>query len=107
MNAVKIIRNVDIEKVLIGVPKGHKHLRVYIKLRDDLGLIFQEATVANILRAYVTITTHPAKRAQELKMQTLGKNLQKRGFARHQLLQTSRSQEQIEEELMKLLDEPT
>jgi predicted hydrolase (HD superfamily) len=107
MNAVKIIRNEDVEKVLIGVPKGHKHLRVYLKLRDDSGLIFQEATIANILRAYVTVTTHPVTRAQELKMQTLSKTLQKRGFARHQLLQTSRSQEEIEEELEKLLDAPT
>jgi predicted hydrolase (HD superfamily) len=107
MNAVKIIRNKDIEKVLMGVPRGHKHLRVYVKLRDDSALIFQEATIANILRAYVNIRTHPMVTAQELKTQTLSKTLKKPGFARHQLLQTSRSQEEIGEELQKLLDEST
>jgi len=56
---IRIIRNEDIETVLIGVPKGHKHLRVCMKLKDNSAMIFQEATIANILRAYVTIKTHP------------------------------------------------
>ena len=56
---IRIIRNEDIETVLIGVPKGHKHLRVCMKLQDNSAMIFQEATIANILRAYVTIKTHP------------------------------------------------
>ena len=55
---IRIIRNEDIETVLIGVPKGHKHLRVCMKLKDNSAMIFQEATIANILRAYVTIKTH-------------------------------------------------
>ena len=56
---IRIIRNEDIETVLIGVPKGHKHLRVCMKLKDNSAMIFQEATIANILCAYVTIKTHP------------------------------------------------
>lgn len=70
MRPVRIIRNENIERVLIGVPKGHKHLRVYMKLKDA-ALIFQEATIANILRAYLTIKTHSTIRAQELKMHTM------------------------------------
>lgn len=69
MRPARIIRNEDIERVLIGVPKGHKHLRVYMKLKDA-ALILQEATIANILRAYLTIKTHSTIRAQELKMHT-------------------------------------
>jgi hypothetical protein len=30
MTPIRIIRNEDIEKVLIGIPKGHKHLRVCV-----------------------------------------------------------------------------
>jgi hypothetical protein len=30
MTPIRIIRNEDIEKVRIGIPKGHKHLRVCV-----------------------------------------------------------------------------
>ncbi len=103
MNHTRIIRNEDVERVLIGIPKKHKHLRLYMKLKDDTALIFQEATIANILRAYLTIKTHPTIRAQELEMHVLDKTSRKQGFALHQLLETSRSQEEIEEELRVLL----
>ena len=95
MDPIRIIRNEDIEKVLIGVPKGHKHLRVYVKLKNNSAMIFQEATIANILRAYVTVKTHPKMKAQELKMHVLGETSQKRGYALHQLLEISRSQEEL------------
>jgi hypothetical protein len=41
MSPIRIIRNEDIEKVLVGVPKGHKHLRVCMKLKDNSAMIFQ------------------------------------------------------------------
>jgi len=107
MDPIRIIRNEDIEKVLIGVPKGHKHLRVYVKLKNNSAMIFQEATIANILRAYVTVKTHPKMKAQELKMYVLGETSQKRGYALHQLLEISRSQEEIEEEMREFLEEST
>jgi len=107
MDPIRIIRNEDIEKVLIGVPKGHKHLRVCMKLKNNSTMIFQEATMANILRAYITIKTHPMIKAQELKMHVLGETPQKQGYALHQLLETSRSQEEIEEELTQFLSEST
>jgi len=107
MSPIRIIRNEDIETVLIGVPKSHKHLRVCIKLKNNSTMIFQEATMANILRAYVTIKTHPKIEAQELKMRMTDKTSQKQGYALHQLLETSRSQEEIEEELTESLEKST
>jgi len=104
---IKIIRNEGIEKVLIGVPKGHEHLRVCMKLKDNSAMIFQEATMANILRAYVTIKTHPTIKAQELKMNVLGETSQKQGYALHQLLETSRNQEETEEEVTQFLAKST
>ena len=59
MKEIRFIRNGDVDRVLIGVPEGHKHLRLCAKLKDGFVLVFQEATVANILRAYTTIKTHP------------------------------------------------
>ena len=92
--------------MLIGVPKGYKYLRVYMKLKDA-ALILQEATIANILRAYLTIKTHSTIRAQELKMHKLDETRTKQGYALHQLLGTSRNQEETLEELRELLEEPT
>ena len=107
MGPIRIIRNEDIEKVLMGVPKGHKHLRVCMKLKNNSAIIFQEATIANILRAYVTIKTHPKITAQELEMHVLGETSQKQGYALHQLLEIFRSQEEIEEELRAFLKKST
>lgn len=107
MNHLRIIRNEDVETVLIGIPKGHKHLRIYMKLKDNSAVIFQEATATNILRAYVTIKTHPTIKAQELKMCVLDERSQKQGYTLHQLLETSRNQEEIEEELREFLEKST
>lgn len=79
----------------MGVPKGHKHPRVCMKLKNNSAIIFQEATIANILRAYVTIKTHPKITAQELEMHVLDEPSQIQGYALHQLLEVSRSQEEI------------
>jgi hypothetical protein len=61
------ISNEDIKRVLAEIPEGHKHLRTKILLHDNTELIFQEATIANIVRAYITVKTHPQKKSLELK----------------------------------------
>lgn len=103
MNKIQIIRNQDVDQVLIGVPKGH-HLRVCIQLKNESSLVFQEATIANSLQAYTTIKTHPTIRAQELRMEAFTTQPLKEDFAIHQLLETSRKSEDIEEELRTLLE---
>ncbi|KPV61544.1 MAG: hypothetical protein AOA65_2361 [Candidatus Bathyarchaeota archaeon BA1] len=55
--------------------------------------------MANILRSYITIKTHPSVRAQELKMETLAVEQRKKDHAAHQLLETPRKNEDIEREL--------
>lgn len=104
MNKIRIIRNEDVNRVLIGVPKGHKHLRISIELKNGLVLIFQEATIANILRAYTTVKTHPNIRAQELETKTLTANLRKDEYAVHQLLETPKKNEDVESELKELFE---
>jgi len=92
--------------VLIGIPKNHKHLRVCIEPKNGINLVFQEATIANISRVYVTLKTHPHVRAQELEMKAAKVEQLREGYTKHQLLETSKTHEEIEEELEKLLEAP-
>lgn len=107
MKRVDVIRNQDVKRVLIGMPKGHKHLRICIELKNEISLIFQEATIANISRAYITVKTHPHIRAQELRMKMANVEQLKEGFAKHQLFETAKTNEEIEEELETLLKDST
>jgi len=104
MARAETIRNQDIKRVLIGTPKDHKHLRICIELKNGTILVFQEATIANISRAYITVKTHPKIRAQELETRTINEGQLKKGYARHQLIETSKTLEEIEEELETLLE---
>ena len=104
MKRAETIRNQDIKRVLIGTPKDHKHLRICIELKNGTILVFQEATIANISRAYITLKTHPQIRAQELETKTIDEGQLKKGYARHQLIETSKTPEEIEEELETLLE---
>lgn len=80
-----IIHNEDIKELTVEIPEGHKHLRVAIVLQDGTEFVFQEATVANLVRAYITVKTHPSKRKAVLK----GKNLDERkeDYAEWQLVE--------------------
>lgn len=79
------IRNEDIKEILVETPKGHKHIRTKITLQDDTELEFQEAAVANIVRAYITVKTHPQKESVKLTGKQLSEK--KAGYADWQLLE--------------------
>ncbi len=80
-----IIHNEDIRELIAEIPEGHKHLRTTVILRDNTEFIFQEAAIANLLRAYVTVKTHPSKKKVVLK----GKRIEERkdGYAEWQLVE--------------------
>lgn len=79
------LSNADIREVEMSVPPGHHHLRTRIRLESGEEIVLQEATVANLVRAYVTIKTHPQKEALRLRGTQLEE--MKRGFADWQLLE--------------------
>jgi len=79
------IRNEDIKEIIVEIPEGHKHIRTKITLQDATELVFQEAAVANITRAYITVKTHPQKTAVKLKGKQLSEK--KAGYADWQLLE--------------------
>ncbi len=78
-----IIRNEDIKQVIAEIPEGHRHIRTTVVKSDGTELIFQEATIANIVRAYIQIKTHPVTR--RVKMTGREVSGKKDGYAEWQL----------------------
>ncbi|WP_281558082.1 hypothetical protein [Thalassomonas sp. RHCl1] len=83
----RILANTDIAEIVLGAPRGHLHLRATIKLHSGEELILQEATVANLVRAYVAIKTHPQKKGCRLVGRELSEGAKKKEFASWQLLE--------------------
>lgn len=80
-----VIRNDDIKSVVAEIPEGHKHLRTTITLQDGTEFVFHEATIANLVRSYIDIKTHPTKKIVILKGQKVED--QKEGYAEWQLVE--------------------
>jgi hypothetical protein len=79
------ISNEDIVEVLAEIPEGHRHIRTTVLLDDGTEFVFQEAAVANIVRAYVTLKTHPVKSWIRLKGRKVSER--KQDYAEWQLLE--------------------
>jgi allophanate hydrolase subunit 2 len=80
-----IIANEEIKELIAEIPEGHQHLRTTIVLQDGREITFQEATMANMVRAYITVKTHPERNGLRLRGRRLA--LRKEGFAEWQLLE--------------------
>ncbi len=86
-----IIKNEDIREVIVEVPEGHRHIRTIMRLKDGSEFVFQEAAVANIVRAYVTVKTHPVKkRVVQVNQRPVSR---KKGYAEWQLLESEGERE--------------
>jgi allophanate hydrolase subunit 2 len=79
-----VIANEEVRELTADVPEGHRHLRTTIILHDGRSFTFQEATIANLVRAYITVKTDPRRTAIQLS----GKRLEtrKEGYAEWQLV---------------------
>ena len=79
------IANEDVSEVVVEIPEGHRHVRTKVVLTDGTELVFREATMANIARAYCTVKTDPRKTSVTL----VGRKLSERkaGYAEWQLLE--------------------
>jgi hypothetical protein len=80
-----LIPNEEISELLVEIPEGHKHLRATVFLKNGQEFTFLEASIANLVRAYVTVKTHPSKSRVRL----IGREIEdkKQGFAGWQLLE--------------------
>jgi hypothetical protein len=89
-----IIKNEDVKKIIAEIPDGHTHLRTTIAFRDGTQITFQEATIANIVRAYITVKTHPTKNKIKLNGTKLRKR--KKGYAEWQLIEMESKRKPLE-----------
>jgi hypothetical protein len=80
------VANEEVAEVVVEIPQGHQHLRATIVLQNGREFTFQEATIANIVRAYIAVKTHP----EITKVHLRGGKVppKKEGFADWQLLET-------------------
>ncbi len=97
----RVLRTDEISKIWFGRPSGHRHFRLAIQLADGEILVFPEAPVAALVRAYIDVKTHPTKRAVELEARSVPGR--KRDYAPTQLLETDRAENEIQEYLAELL----
>jgi len=81
----RVVRNEAVAEVVVEVPEGHQHLRTTLRLTDGTEFVLQEATVANLVRAYVAVKTHPSRTAVRL----VGRRVEDRkaGYAEWQLVE--------------------
>lgn len=98
--SLDIYRNSDIDMIIAGIPSGHKHLRLIIKSGDRY-IVFQEATVAAIVRAYISIKAHPTRRAIKMVRHSLVER--KEGYTEHQLIEVDLDEASIIRELDMIL----
>ncbi len=83
----RVVRTEEVEAVTVEQPQGHVHLRTTLRLADGTEWVLQEATVAAIVRAFVSVKTHPARTRVDLRGASLAER--KPGFADWQLLETA------------------
>ena len=83
----RVLANADIAEIEVAPPAGHVHLRATLKLQSGESIVLQEATLASLLRAYVSIKTHPLTKSVRLVGQELNEAERKKGFAEWQFLE--------------------
>ena len=85
METGRVVRNEDIVEIRMEIPGGHRHLRTTLVFKDGSSIVLQEATVANLVRAFVTVKTHPVK----TRLVLAGRHLERRKaeFAEWQLIE--------------------
>jgi len=88
---VRVLTNADIKEIVVAPPEGHQHLRATITLQSGEAIVLQEATLANLVRAYVDIKTHPQTESVRLSGRELAPGERKKGFAQWQLLEEGES----------------
>ncbi|OYT49671.1 MAG: hypothetical protein B6U73_05080 [Desulfurococcales archaeon ex4484_204] len=97
--AVKVLKNQDVKRVVAFIPRGHRHVRLAIETSWGDVIILQQAVVDAVLRAYAQVAAHPVRRGVELRLARIGKELRKEGFAEWQLVESSRPEDDVVEEL--------
>ncbi len=99
-NIVRVYGNEDVKRIIAFIPPGHLHVRMIIEFKDQT-IILQEATIAGVIRAYANVAMHPRRRAIEL-IRVKMSGHRKPMFAENQLVESSRSEEEVLNEACRL-----
>jgi allophanate hydrolase subunit 2 len=79
------IANEEVKELIAEIPEDHKHLRTTIALHDGRSFTFQEALIASLVRAYITVTTHLQRTTVRLSGRRL--DVRKEGCSEWQLVE--------------------
>lgn len=80
-----IVTNEELKEIIAEIPEGHKHIRTTLIFKDGTEYTFQEAAMANLVRAYIDVKTHPVRKTVRLVNQHLTER--KEGYAEWQLVE--------------------
>ena len=99
-----LLRNRHVARVVVGIPEGHEHIRARIESDGGDVITLQEATLAALVRAYLSVSTHPQRKAVELRSMAVEQS--KQGFAMHQLMEVPSDESALRVELATVPQEP-
>lgn len=66
-----LLRNRGVARILVGVPADGTQLRARVESASGDVITLEEATLAALARAYLTVTTDPTRKAVELRAATV------------------------------------
>lgn len=101
METVIRLSTQNVTQLLFSTPENHKHCRLVLKTDQSSTLVLSEALVAAIVRAYVTIKTHPKRSGIEMTTALISDG--KPDFASWQLLETDKPDSDIQRETASFL----
>ncbi len=101
MKPIRVYGVDGVKRIAAFIPRGHLHIRLLIELEDQV-VVLQEAVAAAITRAFLNVLLHPSRRASELVLTEV--DARKPGYARFQLIESSRRDEDLVDEYTRMLE---
>ncbi len=83
----QILANSDIAEIEISVPSGRRHLRACLRLAGGGEIVLQEATVAALVRGFISVKTHPVRESLRLTGKKMEPGEKKKDFADWQFVE--------------------
>jgi len=99
---VRLMKTCDVVRVVAFIPPGHRHTRVLVELGTGEKLIFQQATIDGVIRAYAAVALHPCRKVCELILKRLTTKERKEGFAKWQLVESNKSEDEVMDEITEI-----
>ncbi|MET1160822.1 MAG: hypothetical protein ABWW65_07670 [Thermoprotei archaeon] len=98
---IRVYKNEDIEEIVMAIPRNHYHVRALIKFNDQ-AIVLQEAALAAITRAYLSILLHPTRKGIILTRKYI--RTHKPGYAPVQLIEEERLEEKAVDIITEVLE---